>query len=33
MVSKLEQSIVSLAKQGNNDELMRTLNGIKLEKV
>ena len=33
MASKLEQSIVSLAKQGIGDELVRTLNGVKLEKV
>jgi hypothetical protein len=33
MASKTEQSIISLAKQENNDELVRTLNGIKLEKV
>ncbi len=33
MGSKTEQSIISLAKQENNDELVRILNGFKLEKV
>ena len=33
MASKTERSIISLAKQGSNDELIRILNTIKLEKV
>jgi hypothetical protein len=33
MATKTEQSIIALAKQGNNDELVRILNGIKVEKV
>ena len=33
MTSKTEQSIIALAKQENNEELVRILNGIKLEKL
>ena len=33
MTSKTEQSIITLAKQENNEGLVRLLNGIRLEKV
>ena len=33
MASKTEQLIISLARQDTHDELTRTLNGVKLEKV